>query len=278
MHKDLCTCNSGKLIKDCCFAPINTTPPGHKTGYSHPKCYAGPLNDCSRIISRKHYISQSVLEIFAPKSLEVSGLKWIRDGESKTLTVNDLASKILCERHNSALSDLDTLAKKFFQFVLGKAPNQLFMITRGYEIERWMLKVLCGMQSAGNILHNGKPLPPITIHPDFLNTLFYSKPIPHGCGLVYVSEAVDNVQFNRIIWGPLIDDSYGLLGCDLKIGYFRLLFLIHKVSSTSYIPGIHKGLAYHPKCIVIKENMSHREVHFGWPEGKEIILEIHNQH
>ena len=277
VNNDLCTCNSGKLIKDCCFAPINTTPPGRKTGYSNPKCYASPLNDCSKIISREHYISQSVLEIFEPKSLEVSGLKWIRQGESKTLTVNNLASKILCERHNHALSDLDTLAKKFFQFALGKVPNQWAMVTRGYEIERWMLKVLCGMQSAGNMLHNGKPVPPTTIHLDFLNTLFYSKPIPHGCGLVYVSEAVDNVLFNRILWAPLIHDSYGLLGCDLKIGYFRLIFLI-KGSPTPYPSGIQKELSYHPKCIVIKEGMAHREVHFGWPEGKEIILEIHPQH
>lgn len=65
-----------------------------------------------------------------------------------------LASKVLCERHNSALSPLDTAATDLYAILrrinaeLGDeaptAPSETFTVG-GVDLERWLLKALIGL-------------------------------------------------------------------------------------------------------------------------------------
>ena len=56
----------------------NTQPPGNRTGFSHPKCYAGGDHNCSEKISREHYDSATVLkQIEFEKTVNIAGLlRW----------------------------------------------------------------------------------------------------------------------------------------------------------------------------------------------------------
>lgn len=88
--------------------------------------------------------------------MRVEGLPWLT--EPRALPPDALASRILCDRHNEALSELDTCALKFFNCVMtvpkllrasGRKRDHLFMFS-GPNLERWMIKVLAGMLASGN--------------------------------------------------------------------------------------------------------------------------------
>lgn len=125
--------------------PSRTRPPGADTGYSHERCYARDLHDCCTSISREHYISESILEdhggVF---HVTRKRLGW----EDKQLTANALASNMLCRRHNSALSPLDEAGRtlvRCLRFAQERAANGGGRdVLNGIDVERWMLKVLCG--------------------------------------------------------------------------------------------------------------------------------------
>jgi hypothetical protein len=123
IHTDRCLCGSGRLMRDCClFVRCDTTPSMPATGYAHPSCFARDIRDCSRAISREHYISRSVLDLFGGGGIAVSGMPWIPDGEQRRVSAASLTGRMLCERHNQALSSLDAVAARFLQFFTAEWP------------------------------------------------------------------------------------------------------------------------------------------------------------
>jgi len=270
VYNDLCPCNSGKKIIDCCFAEINTTPPGHKTGYSNPNCYARSLQDCSRTISKEHYISRGILDLLGDGTFQASGVSWLKNSESQKLSKNVLAAKVLCQRHNEALSGLDSIAQKFFRFVLGKTKDQWAMIIKGYEIERWMLKAYCGLVSSGVITHKLIPSPKSTPSLDFLSTLFYRKEIPSGRGLFF-NDNILGPERGVIGWRPLIHEKYGLAGFLIKVDFFEMALSFGNIGDYEN-EAKSKGFHFHPESICINDHFGYREIHFGWPEGGNIFL------
>jgi hypothetical protein len=66
-------------------------------------------------MSREHFISRSVLKLFGDTHIAVNNFPWLPKGETRSLPINELvARQILCERHNAAMSPLDTAAGIFF--------------------------------------------------------------------------------------------------------------------------------------------------------------------
>lgn len=66
-------------------------------------CWAQCLGNCSGKISREHPISPSV---FGGDEIVVQGFPWCRD-RPKKISVANLTEKVLCQKHNSDLSDID---------------------------------------------------------------------------------------------------------------------------------------------------------------------------
>lgn len=136
----------------------STRPAGPRTGYSHPLCYARGLGDCSHQISREHYTTRNIL-IAMGGSAEVSGLRWLK-GETRRLPADAIVAKILCDRHNSALSPLDAEAGRLFEtlrefdaaFADTAVPTSSSLaVLNGSDIERWLLKCLIGAAHSGGL-------------------------------------------------------------------------------------------------------------------------------
>lgn len=271
VYHDLCPCNSGKKIIDCCFTQANTTPPGPKTGYSHPQCYAGSLQDCSNSLSREHYFSKGILNLFDSKHVQVSGHPWGKRNEKKFLYRNNLASRVLCKRHNEALSGLDAIAQKFFRFVLGKTKEQCVMIIRGTEIERWMLKVYCGLLFSGIFIHDGIPIEKRVPGLDFLNTIFYKQDIPEGRGLLFNLSKEVQTRPGEIQWSALVHDG-SIIGFQIKIEFFNMIFSFGPVQDYKNETETSRGMLYHPSAIIINSRDENREIHLGWPEGTPLLI------
>jgi SEC-C motif len=158
---DPCPCGSGRRLDICCHTIAgrpwkrikDPLPPSPKTNYAHPRCYLSNITDCDRELSKEHYLSQAVLsEIGA--AIDVSGMPWQHPDEHQLLPISALTAKVLCRRHNSALHVLDTEAAIFFRALkqidedFGRrslSRKSLNFLISGDAIERWMLKVACGI-------------------------------------------------------------------------------------------------------------------------------------
>lgn len=162
---DDCPCGSGNPAERCCLTPrgfavkqLSTRTCGTVTGLARSGCYASGLQDCSPRLSREHYISESILEVLhqeAREDFRISGFPWQPQGGKLSVPPNALTAKVLCERHNSSLSGLDSIALRLFRAFDDKdaahSGRKVLHIFNGHDIERWFLKVLCGLASSGNL-------------------------------------------------------------------------------------------------------------------------------
>lgn len=181
--------------------PAKTSPPGPRTGYSHPECYARTLKDCDTRLTREHFISRKLLEsIDAP--LAVAGTSWAT--EPTLIGPNALASKVLCARHNEALSSLDDNVSGLYTAVrdwqLDRAVGHVAF--DGEDIERWALKAMLGFMTSGNARHpSGDGRLVVTSVPEsYLRLLFGEGPWPPGAGMYLLDETVPS----RLVGGVSI--------------------------------------------------------------------------
>lgn len=169
---DDCPCGSRRKARSCHRAPDHSwvaAPPrplltGRRTGYANRRCYGRASNDCSEAITREHWISEAVLEHVRDQDsgVVVGGMTWLAKGETKQIGIGALTSRILCDRHNFALSPLDAMAGQFFAAMRddgrslidhgpeGEFPCAFTMIS-GPMLELWLLKVLWGAAETGTV-------------------------------------------------------------------------------------------------------------------------------
>jgi hypothetical protein len=113
-------------------------------------CYANSLGNCLGALSLEHYLSHGVIAV-VDEWLLVSGLSH-RPLQAR-LPARDLGAKVLCKKHNSALSVLDAEAVKFTSALMAFHRGQLStrIDISGDLLERWCLKVLCGFLASGHV-------------------------------------------------------------------------------------------------------------------------------
>ncbi|HKQ61378.1 MAG TPA: hypothetical protein VJS92_08790 [Candidatus Polarisedimenticolaceae bacterium] len=187
--------------------------------------------------------------------------------DGKRLNPTALKSNVLCTRHNQALSPLDELARKFFAFALGQVRHQ-FLIIQGRELERWMLKLMCGLIATGPgqtpsgaiIAGTEPPLPA-------LETLFGSLPLPEQWGLVIPQKSGRGFQDKVSIF--VLDDQGRACGCTVQFAFVELMFFLRAIPT---LPDQTIRLHHRPSSLGLSMDDSYREIHFGWPDGEHVVL------
>lgn len=142
-------------------------------------------------MSAEHPVSKSALrEVIAGDKLRASGHRFPTSGAAgKVIGLNSATKRVLCARHNSALSSLDAVgaaltrahADLMIHLNEGK-PGDYHRLFNGYDIERWMLKVLCAQQH-GERIPGSLDLERWAVPANWLGILFYGEPFPPGAGL-----------------------------------------------------------------------------------------------
>lgn len=183
-------------------------PPEPVTGYAHPKCYMRCTNNCSTKISGEHYVSAAILAAFG--NLRTSGLPWFGPGETR-VSINALKSNILCTRHNSALSPLDTEGKRMLAAIRdginhvwrkSLSTKTLFRIVSGQAFELWGLKTLMGLLAANVARTEGASTATnFTIPEQFIVEALNKGRLPPGYGL-YIGHESDLLH-DTIGFAPL---------------------------------------------------------------------------
>ena len=118
------------------------------------KCYARDLGNCTGI-SREHIISESVLALFPDKFVNVRASPGLPAGRSYRKSISALKWPVLCARHNSQLLSVDDVGVEFFRPVYEaltarRAKDVQSLRLDGLKIERWLLKVACGIAAASS--------------------------------------------------------------------------------------------------------------------------------
>jgi hypothetical protein len=220
-NKDSCPCASGKLYRDCCLGPNNTLrtkpsitcPPAPKTGFSNPGCYAAELVDCSENLSREHFISQGILRVLSRNGkVKIYGFRWQEENTTLELPTSTVSSRILCTRHNNALSGLDAMALRLFQgidnVILQVARQDQVFLFHGADLERWLLKTLCGAVFSKNAQTGADS---IDWRPSllWLNLLFGGVAFPDHWGFYFADADIIERGFTfGVFWNP-DDDVWG---------------------------------------------------------------------
>jgi len=179
----------------------NTTPPRPKTGHVVEGCLGAALEDCGGKLSGDHYISKALLKWLNEAgdsfgmlgaSLIARGIPGLAPDEQRSMPPSALTVKTFCQRHNSALSPIDDEALRFFVSLAEiTAQLQASQTSRvhdvrtfnGHDLERWFLKVLCGMTAFGaSRLFTDLPVS-VDIEREWIEMLFGLSLFTDGRGL-----------------------------------------------------------------------------------------------
>jgi len=277
-----CPCGSGKIIRDCHLdidgqlrkPRPSLKPPRKETGHSHSGCYLKDTYNCSRQISREHYISRSVLEQLGTK-VRVSGVHWLSEGESFNGSVESLTAKILCDRHNNALSPLDNEAGLFFSILkdslidldrktLSRQP--IFHLIGGEALELWMLKVACGVYFSIGSHDKEKLSNTHTINMEKVTRAFFDDAWNARAGLYFRGNTGSVVTVNEGVgFAPLVMDSnrhFG--GVTISLLGFELDLLFDTAGAN---PGAWTSIVRRPTELVLSKKRRQHSIILTWPAG-----------
>jgi hypothetical protein len=228
---DPCPClETDRALANCCFVggkfvkpPKPTAPPPPKTGYSHANCYARDLHDCDEKLSREHYMSEAVLRYLdARGGLRASGFPWQRGSEPQQLPPDAFASRMLCTRHNSALSNLDAMALRLLAACDEPAGfrGAFLHLFSGHDIERWLLKVLCGMAVSKNLaLDTGDAAVPT----EWIEMLFDQREFRDQQGLYVCREPGHSVTAPQGVSIRAISNAAGISGVGVQLCSYEIV-------------------------------------------------------
>jgi hypothetical protein len=236
-------------------------------------CWAATLGDCSKKMSREHTVSRS---LFATDEVMVQGFPWCAN-EPKRIGVASLVAKILCEKHNNALSELDSAALHGFDVfresvrlnnVRGKMKRPpIWNIKRltidGPRLERWFLKTLINVSFGGQWTIGRGRHPVGSVSHELVEAAFGFRSFGHGAGL-YTSarkgEQVDSMDRVNVV--PL---TYGQHLCAGRFNFrgftFFLNLLPHKFEMDGEAHLLYQEVTH--KCNV-QDRLSHIISIKGW--------------
>ncbi|WP_334387427.1 hypothetical protein [Bradyrhizobium sp. AZCC 2262] len=191
------------------------------------------------------------------------------------LAIDNLASKILCKRHNEALSPLDAEAGSFFRSLTealadlersstSRKPN--FHLASGTALEYWMLKVACGMYFSIAAKDKVRLSETHTIDLIKIRRAFFEG-IWDDRGGLYFKGHIGSAMTTAwsVVVSPLSDDAakifsgvrIALLGLELE-----LLF-----DTTNVNQGPWTGIIRRPTELIFEKGGREHHIILTWPAG-----------
>ncbi len=295
---DQCPCASGSLVRDCLCKyrrfvprPVCTEPRGLITGISVAGCYASATRNCTPPLTREHLISRTALNYFAKGRLSVgvSNHPWQRQKDwVQGVGISGISATVLCARHNSALGELDAWARSFIEaldlwsvHIPSEAPGDFHRLFSGYDLERWLLKVLCAHLAGGrwrSWAATSTWRPPRL----WLDILFSGVPFPPRCGLyllrtptkywrpessIYIRPVFGTRSFSDSPGLPIISpmSEQVLVGIEISLFGFQVLLCTVPIR-TGFLP---REALYRPRLhrrFALQGPKRESAIHLGWDE------------
>jgi hypothetical protein len=181
------------------------------------------------------------------------------------LSIASLTARILCERHNSQLSKLDTEAAKLFRGLerlrAGEENGESVAANtyiNGDRVERWMLKTLLNGAYSGNfpvpfVRSFAGQLPPDEV----LQVIYRGAPFAAGEGL-YMGLAPALVN-HEVFQLEVVGHQTGIVG--LRVWMFGTLFTLVLSKERESFPELDRA-SYRPRRIVTANTRN--SILFSW--------------
>jgi len=191
--------------------------------------------------------------------------------------VSSLVSKILCDRHNAALSGLDDEAGRFFRNLRAieaalrtGAGGRRLVLFAGADVERWILKALMGAASSGAARTTEGEQIAWAPSRSWLRVLFGRAGFPRTWGLYVKGRLGDEIDLDprEVSIAPLCTDGE-ISGCRATFAGFEFVLAMHDVGARR--EGALDDLAVqHPDEILFVDAASNTEqsLCFTWPRGR----------
>ena len=177
-----------------------------RQGADYSQCWASCLGDCEGIISREHLISEC---LFPNGGITVEGLDWCKDAPM-SIPIKSFTAKILCERHNNGLSEVDAAVKQSLDilreaailFIARERIRARRWVVKSFNtdmllLERWCLKTLINFNQ-----HDGFPIDPEVPEPhkptkELVEVAFGLKRFADPSGLYLILRSGDQFTLNE---------------------------------------------------------------------------------
>jgi hypothetical protein len=251
----------------------NAAPPTQNT-FAHPKCYARLLGNCSKEISKEHFISRNILEeLHQSGGLRVGGMPWNAPGAVVAISPTSLAGKVLCRHHNSLLSDLDVLGGRFF-----KALNSIHAASSGglsslrdavYQfdgngVERFFLKILLGGVASGNLRGPGGTTATQGFDASLLRRLFGEEAFPPATGMFLLGELNVPWLVEQPLQAAALIDNGNPVGVLVSIAPLRFALAVVPPGDNSPLLS---GKSFYRPATITMADLTNGKIIFTW-KGK----------
>lgn len=259
-RNDPCGCGSGKKAKKCCAKP----------GRRVPGCYADQDGTCEGGLSAEHYISRALLDALGDE-LVVEGLPWLQPGEQRRVGLKALTARILCQGHNSGLSACDEAAARFLRILRDfdrrfreDDTNQERLHIRGMDLERWLLKLICGLVASGNAVVQGQRIAR-NLNPLWVDVLFERVPWPPAWELRIGHQLGDLIHsYDAVRTRLLSTPGQDIQGVEVVVAGVTLMLGLGKMEGE---------WASRPSRLVFRNAAVEKTVELGWLGGPPLTFE-----
>jgi hypothetical protein len=252
----------------------NVTPSADNNTFAHPKCYARLLGNCSKEISKEHFISRNILDqLHQSGGLRVGGMPWNAPGAVVAISPASLAGKVLCRHHNSLLSDLDVLGGRFFSALnsihaaSSGSPSSLRNAVYQFDgngIERFFLKILLGGVASGNLRGPGGTTATHDFDASLLRRLFGEDAFLPPTGMFLLGELNVPWLVEQPLQAAALIDSGTPVGVLVSIAPLRFaLAVVPPVDNSPLL----SGKSFYRPATITMANLTNGKIIFTW-EGK----------
>ncbi len=202
------------------------------------ECWAASLGGCSDKITGEHILTRG---IFPHDEIFIQGLHWCAD-KPKLIGLASLTAKILCSKHNSGLSEMDTAAiqtAKAFREALDLRDfrerhkrthwtRRRFQIN-GYQLESWFLKTLIDIGYKGLLPIGSDSSEPGRASDSLIETAFGLRRFIKPAGLYTVARVgEENFTDGRVRIITLSTAAGRIGGAIFHFGGLRYLLYLEK--------------------------------------------------
>jgi hypothetical protein len=230
-------------------------------------------------MSKEHYVSENMLRVVSlnESRVLVRNLQFQPPDTQERLGTGHLAAYILCEKHNNDLSPFDTAGGNLVSGMdqidraAGKVDEKAETIElNGDDLERCMLKMLCGGLFSGNF---GRGVEGVYPPREWLEILFRNAKMPLGHGLYVRAGTTPGVVFATdpaILKVEVVDSPTNVIGFRMLV--FNFEFVLVLAGLPPQRPQMLEYTQYRPRGIVVQG--SNKRIRFCWQEaaGNELIV------
>jgi len=243
-------------------------------------CWAISEGGCSGTQSREHIISRAAIR---DTSIDVQGVQWL-SGKAATVNPARLTARILCTKHNSQLSSLDSAAARLSHAIrdLPTSTEEEHLTVNGWQFERWCLKVLLNLCASGWTEITRPTHTPELV--ELVEITFGKRPFEGGRGLYIVkNQRSVGPNLDHFRWNILLDTEsmHKVLG--LVLSFQRMLLVLsicggnpesslRKIGKTQICDFTDIELIHRPKRISlsIPKSPSSLVITLEWPPNHDM--------